>query len=442
MIRLVIVGGSSSERLAEFMKSHGTFELIDHYSSLTDNLTLIQAKIIDTDKLLYLYHVDEASGDADINIKSDMQALRTLLGNEDSRAFFKVGEIDFVTGTGKMSSSAVRYFKTVMQDCAGVSYNIKTIEGRITFSSVYDAIMGVSANKDFGNKWIANYKVERNAEADLEYGIQNDTDMIVEPFRFDNVKNYERRQQTSARIDSGNVYKCSGDTEQEQLNDPDFSSVSAGVFLKRCKVVLISGRDKSGKSVWAAQLAASAQKCGVTACMLDFTHNGDVGRLLSQSDIPFSELGMLQLLQLVRVEEGTLTYCRCANASERSVRFEFMQNFIGRQTEHFGSVLAAVDYRDLARMHFLLGNKVDDVLIACVPTVDDIAFHQEALLPLTAASRVSILLNECVELMEGQSYASVDEIKSVNDENIRLVKSMKFNNMQAKSGIYRSLVMA
>lgn len=440
MIRLLIVGGDSHERLASFMESRGTFEIVDSFNNLADNLTLIQAKIIDVDKLLYLYHVDETDGTADINIRADMQALRDLLGTAGSRTFFKVGEIDFVTGTGKHSNAAVRYFKTVMQECSGTAYHVMSVEGHMTFGAVYDAVMGVSVNKDFTNKWLTNYKVERNAEADLEYELQNDTDMIIEPFRYDGICDYFSRQKTSVRIDSGNVYKVNGDTEQETVIDPDFGRIDTSNFLRERKVVLISGRAKSGKSVWAAQLAASSQKCGITGCMLDFTHNSDIGKLLESSDVPVSNCRMLELLQLPESTAGTLSYCHICNNDEYSVRFEFAQNFFSRQLEQYEAVLVALEHEDLERMFNLLENKVDDVLITCSAVVDDVTFHQEELLMFSRSARVSLILNEHVVMMNGHRYASIDEIKSINDEKIRLIKSITFSGMNARPGIFKSLI--
>lgn len=455
MVKLVIIGGAGSEKLAAFMRDRGVFEVVDFYENLTDNVALIQSKIVDADKLLYLYYADEKNKRSDINIKSDMQALHELLGSAGSRTFFKIGEIDFVTGEGELSEMATRYFVTVMKQCPHVKYTVKVIRGRnadshskttiaaerhFTFSEVYDAVMGVSATRDFKNKFIANYKVERNADANIDYSPQNDIAMIVEPFRFNDLNEYKRRQETAERIDSGTIYRDEWKNAHPAFENPVMGGVDAGLFPVSRKAVLISGKKKSGKSVWAAQIAASSQKCGVTGCVLDFTHNSDVMDLLKESDVNVEYKRMLELLRLTESKRGSLYYCSPCDDSEVSVMFEFMQNFFIRQRERFDTIFIVVEYDVLSEVYDLLAMFVNDVIVTCTALVQDVKLCQKLLIQLSNSVRVSLILNKNIEL-GFHTYPSIEDIKIVNDRRIRLVENKDFINMQSKAGIYKSLIM-
>ena len=100
MVKLIVVAGSSCQKLAEFFKKRGTFEIVAVYDNLMNNVNQIQNKVIVADKLLYLYNDAEESS---MNIKGDMQILNNLLTKD---SFFKPGEIVFMTSTSPLAKQA------------------------------------------------------------------------------------------------------------------------------------------------------------------------------------------------------------------------------------------------------------------------------------------------------------------------------------------------
>ena len=105
MIKLIVVAGSTSQKLAEFFANRGTFEIVAVYDNLANNVNQIQNKVIISDKLLYLYNDSE---ETNMNIKSDMQILGNLLSND---SFFKPGEIVFMTTASAQAKLAIKFFE-------------------------------------------------------------------------------------------------------------------------------------------------------------------------------------------------------------------------------------------------------------------------------------------------------------------------------------------
>lgn len=436
MISLMVVAGDSTDRLADFLAQRGTFSVDEAYNNLVDNITILQNKIVNVDKLLYLYSVDEITKESDINIKGDMQVLRNLLINE---GFFKPSEIIFISGGGETAQQAVQYFMTVMNDCKFNAYSIKTIEDRMSFSSIYNAIMGVSATQDFKNTYRRLMRVERNSEAELEYEPQDDTDLIVEPFRYDNVEDYAIKQKTSVKIDSGIVHTDSAETHLETFSNPDFGNIQFENRIKDIRCIVVSGKSKSGKSMWAAQLALSAHSLGRTTCVLDFTDNADIDVLLKSASVPYKRLRMIELLRYVSAVQGTLNYCCINNSNEKDVSLEFLQNFFSGKTDSFNTVFIVVEEQALNSVLQILGQSVTDLIFTCTKQLADVALAQEKLIPYLDTCEVSIILNDNIKWFESMSCDSSDDIKKVSDERIRLIGDKTFKNMTGKAGLFKSL---
>ena len=437
MINLLVVAGSTSDRLSDFLVNRGTFDVQFCYSSLYENVSEIQNQIIKTDKMLYLYQVDESTGSSVINIKSDMQVLRSLI---KAGGFFDPGEIVFVTGKSELAERAVQFFKTVMQECGKEDYSIEILEGRLTFSSIYETLMGISVTKDFKNTYRNVYRVERNSDADKAYVGSDDRELLIEPFRYDSLGNYEMRRESIIRTDSGYV-NTDRSSERKQFDSPDFGQMKFTDMLGKQKVVLVSGGEKSGKTMWSAVLGKSAVEAGKTVCILDFTRCGGIDQVYSGINMAVNDVRMLELAGNLKIIPGQLYLCRIRNQGEDSVKMEFLQNMFARKSKPFDCVFVVVDMDALTECRRLLRNVLSGVVMLVSAVMQDIVRLQGQIVEAGLEDvAMTVILNENLRLFKGAGFVSAEDAKAIFGDGVKVVRPVFFDSLDVGSSIYKAIV--
>ena len=145
MIKLMLVAGENSEKLAMFLEQRGTFS-VEFWTPDLANVEELQNKIIKVDKMLYLYQ----TGNVSVNIKSEMHTLQALIHSD---GFFDPGEIVFIAKESDETDVALRYFKSVMQSCHYSKYNIQILKDELSFSAIYSSVLGTSRSRNFTNTY-------------------------------------------------------------------------------------------------------------------------------------------------------------------------------------------------------------------------------------------------------------------------------------------------
>lgn len=431
MIKLMIVAGDSSDKLANFLEQRGTFSVECSFPDLS-NIEGIHDKIIKVDKFLYLYR----QKDTITSIKNEMQTLQQLLSGG---SFFSPGEIIFIVRDEDDSVMALKYFKSVMQNCNYEDYSIKRIKGILSFSAIYDAIMGTSEVKDFKNQYRRVYRVERNGDSNTAYLPHDDKTLVVEPFTYDEINDYERRKQTAVKIDTGFMHTDNRDSDVDVFDNPLFNRIEYDDSIMQQRVILITGGSNSGKSVWTTALAASAVASGMSALILDYTQNQDIIELCNSLQTPHKEVSFKELLVNSRLEPGTLNVCRFANVRERGVRMEFLQNFITRIDPGINAVLVATELCDYDQADKLLSDVLSTRIYTVTPLRCCIMSLLEILDKHKQEKRV-VILNQAVKLMNGMEFVDTSMIRDMIDNQVRLVKPVFFDNLEKGKKIYATIV--
>lgn len=430
MVKLIVIAGSNSQKLADFFEKRGTFEIVEVYDSLTSSVNQIQNKVITSDKLLYLYNDSE---DTNMNIKSDMQILGNLLNND---SFFKPGEIIFMSKASQQSTLATKFFITVMQDCNKSDYSLKTVEDKMSFAAIYDLMMGTTNSAAFHNSYKTLYKVERNAKADTEYSPKDSRNMVIEPIENNSVIAYSDSQQAAKKADTGTVYTDDPDTILHQNDTIQFDTLKLKSIDNAIKYVLVSGLTKSGKSVWASQLAVSAYKCGLTTLVMDFTRNSDIMSFLNRSTVNPVELSMVQVLRR-QSKEDALTYTSPSSVAEEKVILDFVQLFINQKIVTADVVLIACEINQLANLRSLFTDVVD-VVITSNAVMDDINVSCEYLPMFSDRARCTLILNRIASIDD--MFIDAQDLRPMLPEKLRIVKDKRFINFDAKEQLFKAVI--
>lgn len=429
MVKLIVVAGSSCQKLAEFFEKRGTFEIVAVYDNLMNNVNQIQNKVIVADKLLYLYNDAEESN---MNIKADMQILNNLLTKD---SFFKPGEIVFMTSTSQLATQATKFFVTIMEDCKKTDYSIKTIADKMSFVAIYNLLMGTTNTTDFKNKYTTLYKVERNAEEKLEFEPQDDRDLVVEPFGFTAVSSYEDKQQAAKKAETGTIYTDNPNTELPKDDTLQFDQLQLNSIVDETQYVLVSGMAKSGKSVWASQIAVSAAKNSLSVCLMDFTKNADVLNLLTKSSVPVIETNFLQIIRQQTKEPG-LFYAAPLNSAESGVIQEFIEIFLNQKIITFDSVIIVCEIEDLKRLQRMFTNKID-VVLTTNSVMADINMTCSYAPMFDELVRCTMILNNVIALDD--AFVSAEDVRAMMPEQLRIIKNKQFTNFDSKGQLWKSL---
>ena len=129
MIKLMIVAGRQSAKLAEHLNKTGAFRADYVYHSLAQNQEKIKNSIIKVDKLLYIYQPEEDNGVT--SIREDMVILQKLIISDE---FFSTNEVIFIQKSSSLSEQAADYFNTVMKECTAALRQERHKKAQILYS--------------------------------------------------------------------------------------------------------------------------------------------------------------------------------------------------------------------------------------------------------------------------------------------------------------------
>ena len=430
MIKLMLVAGENSEKLAMFLEQRGTFS-VEFWTPNLANVEELQNKIIKVDKMLYLYQ----TGNASVNIKSEMHTLQILIRSD---GFFDPGEIVFIAKKSDETDIALRYFKSVMQSCNYSKYNVQILKDELSFSAIYSSILGTSRSRNFTNTYRNVYRVERDADADVAFSPSDDRNLIIEPFNYDSLREYEHNKVTIEKVDSGYVYTDNRDTNLKTYANPALGRIDFEDVVDNLQTVIVAGSEGSGKSVWSAALAASAVLKGGTVLVLDYTRNQEIGIVAAALGETVTKVGMKDLLLAKQLVSGIFNLCSFMQQEERNVRFEFLQHLCTAFQRNCCIIILAVELEDLTAAEKI----IRDSLIAKVFSVTPTRGNISRILPYTEFEdgiRKTVVMNQNSSLLSAMQYVDATTMREMIDIGVKVVKPVTFSSKMSLHGIYDAI---
>lgn len=434
MDKLLIISNVRHKEIGDFIKQRGTFEVVGCYSSLCGNLVEIQGKILEVEKTLYLYQPEESG----LNIRTEMQVFKNLISGS---VFFKPGEVIFITKSTVECKKAEKYFISVMNSCGYKLYAVKEIDGTITFSNVYDNLLGITSPDNFRNSYKTLYRTERNSEDTVAYEGQDDSDLSIEPYSFQNLKDYETQKELVEKMSTDIEFRDDADQmQQRQISYANLGAMEVSNVLDVPQSIVLSGKSKSGLSTWASVLAVSASKTGKKVLVFDYTFNNDVSVHLKSDKIECTECRMKEILQN-SYKPGEITICTFRNETEYDIRFNFIKHmYYKKMVQPFDLILIPTDYCDFRVMFGMLNSKISKVVLTVVPRVSDVL----ELLDYTdmiIGTEVIAIMNEAVKDNPYDTIMSQEVIKeSLSAINAKVVSSVWFNTLDVGRNISDAII--
>ena len=434
MIRLLVISTSQYKELGKFLANRGTFSIEGCYNSLSSNAVDVQNNILKVDKTLYLYQPEESG--MNVNIRADMQILQKMISEN---AFFVPGEIVFMTQNTEQCKQAERYFVSVMEACKYTNYTIYSEEENLSFTAVYNNLLGVTTASSVRNQYKTLWRAERDSDSSFAYKPQNDSNLILEPFVFGNLKKFEEQKQIAAKTASNAVFKDSGNEMLPEENSPKFGQIDVNNRLLQTSISLISGKSKSGTSVWSCALAVSTKSVGKKVLLLDYTSNSDIGDTLTKFGVPFSFVNMKEMLKNNIFVTEDITVFGTRNDKEERVKYNFLQKLLTKSDLIWDEILIATDNFSLDIIYPIVRRLLNKVLLTTVPRHSDV-IEMQKYINVLKEEEVLVILNESLNVGSEQflTQQQVKELLIVLKP--KVVKSHIFTDLNLKGNLYNSIL--
>lgn len=350
MISIMLVAGSGSEQLAAFFKQKGTFDVEFVYDELHFNADDLLRQIVKVDKLVYIYRINEETGGSDVNIRVEMQTLKTLIQNS---GFFQPKEFIFMCGEGAQYSQAKRYFDSVMSDCGITAKEKRSIDKAASFSSIYDNLLGTTLTRDFENVYRPLYKKERGSIALKNLQPESDGNLRIEPFTYDNLKNWEDAKKLASRIEDNVNLNDSDVYTMDKLTNPNFVSIRSSDIIPSSKTILMTGTSRSGKTVWGLNMYNSVISAGKKVCFYDFSRSQDFYGMLPMN---VTVINPFEIISTINCDNNAVCSVYNRNA------FQSLLYFICKQAYTvFDVVIICMEIDDVMELKDILKLFITDV---------------------------------------------------------------------------------
>lgn len=433
MIKLLVIAGEQSIDITNHLNNTAAFKVDYTYNNLVDGKSDIINKIIQVDKLLYIYDPNV------MNIRSDMSILQGLLTQD---GFFSTSEIVFIQRKNENSKKAEDYFNAAMRACKNqlkttkrsneFSYQIHTIE-TLTFQEITDLLFGVTSSENFSNTIRNVYRYEKGSEATKAYTPKDTSKHRVEAFNFNNLDNYDRAKNNAIKTDTLIANKTASEKVTGVFEDIVFGKMDVKP-VNETKIFVVSGKSKSGKSVFTSVLAASAIKYNSNLMILDLTSNNDIGWLLKKHSMPFQELKMINVIQN-NINPESIISLLTINRDDYEILYDFF-TLLGANITNLKikNVVIVCDYKELHNIISIFDKSVKRVFITSTPLQKDLEELKYLLQKLN--HDIYVILNNSISLMDNVNYPSNEYIKEILPDRCRIVAPIRFDNLNIQHNYF------
>ena len=415
MIKLMLVAGENSNSLAEFLQQRGTFVVDFLYRDLYSNSQELLNSVIRVDKLVYVYQSREMDNLGGMFIRQEMQVLKSMY--EDNK-FFKASEVILLCSDDQGGNEIQEYFTVVMKDCEVEKYSIKVLDSIGSFSSIYQNLIGVSLTANFDNQYRNLYRRSKGDDARMAYDPVDSSQMMIEPFNYDNLNSFKERQALMQQIESSEQLIDSEDKRRETFNKLSMPQVA--LEKNRKSVFIVTGDQKAGKSYWATQIANSAvSQNKESVLLLDFSKHQRVSKCIRENELIMTEVDPFDLLngKIANKDHGVVC---CVGGCDFTMTY---LKEISELLEQFDVVVTAVEKSDVA----VVAEMFEIRKIYCIGVVYQYVENVLEISRILTGNKILVLNQQGLEKVE----ITADQIKLQHSDTtvIKPFRFTTFNNV-------------
>lgn len=435
MLKVMLVAGDVTDDLSVYFNERGTLRVERKYKNLSGNYEDINGKIIDVDKLVYVY-----SDKGNMNIKKDMGTLKKLLKEaNEGTSFFNVKEISFFLQKNEHSDQVLKFFNSAMKEVDYTNISIYDSEQALTFIEVYNHLLGTSENNKITNKHMRVVRKPKGSQVRNVYDPKK-TNVSIEPFKYDHLDNYEKAKENASKLGLEVTYHDE-DTSITKFDNPYLGSLELENIFGRRNVYITSGLPRTGVSTNTAVFSISSVLANKSVTIINTTQNNDTQEYLKEMQIKFTKFSMKKFVLTETLEHKNLLNIITLPHNINDVRKEALGFILSNSSRITSDIILIETDKDL--LDYILDIckfRICRILFSCETLEKDINNIFSYINNISNEYDIVLILTELLKEMKHCRRLKPDKIRERFNGEVKIMPPVRYDEFEMDTLYYERLI--
>lgn len=418
-LKYVIVGGDSSQRLAEFISDNagGSIEIPANYvfNTFSGDRDAIVKTFIRANDLIYL--MDESP-----NIKADLSVIYELMNNP---ALFRINTMWIFAEDNEINAQGLKQLESILKELDFTNYNIRTYdEDDLGFQDIYKEITGIVSEDREKIEYSKVYRVRRDEDGKRGY----DPEIFnknIELKATDGYLAYEEVKKSSVKAETGKVIEA-GEEKEKPIIDLNIDEIDVASKSLKKNVIVVSGFAKSGVSSFATTMAKSLfNDKKIKVSLVDLSATCGSARNLIKNPKGITMIENKSFVLGADYSNTDFDVFKCPELKENSDRITFLKYIRTSENRHVSDFYVIDCGIDLLKNVLSMCNLNIDYVFLCTESSKEDVFLLKPYVELIKDKHVYVYLNNNSKYSNYVECSPNDVKETLGD--VKVIKPLDLN---------------
>lgn len=435
MLKVLLIAGEQTDSLAKYFNERGTLQVVRRYNNLVSNVDDIDGKILDVDKLVYVYNPS-----SEMNIKRDMGALKKLLKHvNEGISFFNVREISFFMQEDENSDNVLKFFNAAMREVEFENVNVYTPKEELTYIDIYNNLLGTTEGNNVNHTYMNIVRKPRGSQIKNVYDPKI-KDVNLEPFTYEHLDDHEKAKSNANKIGMEVKY-TDLDSGLEKFDRPYLGSFEVDDIFSKKNIYIVTGLPRTGVSTNTCVFATSSTLANKTVTVVNLTSNSDTQDYLRTMKTKCSKYSMGKFILLDKLEHKNLLNLIHIPHTISDVRKEGLGYILSHSNKIDSDIIIIeCDNSMLDYVVSLCKYRIVRIFYSCETLEKDINNTFSYLNHLAEDNVVTLMLTELLREMKGTKRLDYEKIKKRFKDNLKIVAPVRYDEFPLDTLYYEQLL--
>lgn len=435
MLKVMLIAGDVTEDLSVYFNERGTLRVERKYKNLSGNYEDINGKIIDVDKLVYVY-----SDKGNMNIKKDMGTLKKLLKEaNEGTSFFNVKEINFFLQKTEHSDQVLKFFNSAMKEVDYTNISIHESTQALTFIEVYNHLLGTSENNKIVNKHMQVVRKPKGSQIRNVYDPKK-TNVSIEPFKYDHIENYEKAKDNASKLGLEVSYH-DDNVSITKFDKPYLGSLELENIFGRRNIYITSGLPRTGISTNTAVLAYSSTLANKSVTVVNTTQNNDTQDYLKEMGVKFTKFSMKKFVLTESLEHKNLLNLVNLPHNINDVRKEALGFILSNSSRITSDIIIIETDKDMLDYVLDVAKfRICRILFSCETLEKDINNLFSYINNLATEYDIVLMLTELLREMKHCRRLTHEKIRERFNGEVKIMQPVRYDDFEIDALYYEQLI--
>lgn len=435
MLKVLLVAGDQTESLAKYFNERGTLQVVRKYNNIVSNVNDIEGKIIDVDKLVYVYNPA-----SDMNIKRDMGALKKILKEvNEGISFFNVREIIFCMQEDSTSNNVLRFFNAAMREVDFDNIDVFTPKEELTYIDIYNKLLGTTVGNKVNHTYMNIVRKPKGSQIKNVYDPKV-KDINLEPFTYEHLENHEKAKVTANKIGM-EVNYCDLNNTREKFDRPYLGSFDVDDIFNKRNIYIVTGLPRTGITTNTCMLSASAVSANKSVTIINLTTTSDTQDYLRFMKVNCTKFSMSKFILQDKLEHKNLLNLVHIPHIISDVRKEGLGYILSHSSKIDSDIIIIeCDTSMLDYIISLCNYRIVRIFYSCETLEKDVNNILSYINTLAENNDITLLLSNLLRNMECFKRITPKQVKSRIANNITVVEPLEYDITHIDSLYYEELL--